>query len=362
MGQCFSVRQNKTRTRSSILNLFRNQYFFRRNTTLFPIVLILNDVNTTNIHEFDVIPENNIIEENNIIPDNNFMAQRNYDYAYNYYIQNRTFIKNCNGLDDFCNQILQKETTKTRTRKIIMQYRNITDELKPELPKLKICKSKFEETTRMYKIVKKKLNVDKIIYKKQLLLTRRLENKTRNIQQRLITSLNIENMKLYNMHEEQEEINQLYDYSNNYRQINLVRLRNKLPDEILDIISSYLPYSIRIQMINHFHNPMSYFDRLGATTLNCLAQYLSEIIYIKSLPPCFAISQYYYNDIYHLANTREEKIILIKTFISISKKEYPEAVFNFMKMISILKHAGNGRKYYHYVIFNNPLNKLIYVS
>ena len=316
MGQCFSVRQNETRTRS----------------------LILNDINITNnignIHEYDVIPNNNIIEENNIIPDDNFMAQRNYDYAYNYYIQNRTFIKNCNGLDDFCNQILQKETTKTRTRKIIMQYRNITDELKPELPKLKICKSKFEETTKMYKIIKKKLNADKIIYKKQLLLTRRLENKTRNIQQRLITSLNIENMKLYNMHEEQEDINQLYNYSNNYSsRINLVKLKNKLPDELLDIISSYLPYSIRIEIIIFVNNPMSYFDRLGSRMLDCLAQYLAETIYIKSLPPCFAISQYYHNDIYHLANTREEKIILIKMFINISKKEHPEAVFNFMKMI-----------------------------
>lgn len=357
MGQCFSIRQNTPDVESRRLIEYR-----------FPTVLILNDVDITNINRN--APDNNIIEENNIIPNNNniieniienndFIINRNYEYRYNYDFQNRTFIKNCKNLDDFCDQILEKDTTKTRTRKIVLQYRGLTNALKPELPKLEICKFKFLETTRMYKILKKKLTVDKLIYKKQLLLTRRLENKTKNIQRRLITSLNIENMKLYNMNKEQEEIYDLYNYSNT---IDLVRLKYNLPDELLDIISSYLPYYIRIQMINYIHNPLSYFERLGSTTLNCLAQYLSEIIYIKSSPPCFAISQYYHNDIYHLANTREEKIILIKTFINISKKEYPEAIFNFMKMISILKRAGNGKKYYNYVIFNNPLNKLIYVS
>jgi hypothetical protein len=317
--------------------------------------LTVTEIFDNNIDNFPL----NIIEPNNILPNIEQNIINNNNYQYSNYIRPKECIANCNDINDFYSKILEKRTTSTRTKKMLLQYKPIIEKLEIEQKKLLEDRKNFTKIELKYqKIRSEHFNLRRIL-KNQYLITNRLLIKKNKLYHRVTTAVNIENMKLYNIDCEAEKnidninINNIYNRS----YIDMDRLHNRFPDEILDIIGSYLTYNVKILMIENFHNPLSYLDRLGAKPIRSLVDYISDNIHFTGISPFFYISQVCQYDMLSIMNTRDEGIVIIKTLINIFKKKRPKIALNLLKMFAILNKAGLdyesglGKKYYQYIDF-----------
>jgi len=293
----------------------------------------------------------NIIAPNINAPNIN-ASNNNYDYQYNdrynYYIRPKECIGTCVDINDFYSKILEKRTTSTRTKKMILQYKPMIEKLEIEQKKLQEDKKNFTKIEIKYqKLREMRFNCKKVL-NKQAFLTNRLQYKKAKLHYRVTTATNIENMKLFNIDcEEEKYINMMRNVPN----INMDRLHNRFPDEILDIIGSYLPYSTRILMIEKFHNPLSYLNRLGAKPIRSLVDYISDNIHFTGISPFFYIPLVHQYDMLSIMNTRDEGIVIIKTLVNILKKKRPKIAFNLLKMFAILNKVVPEKKYYQYIDF-----------
>jgi len=131
----------------------------------------------------------------------------------------------------------------------------------------------------------------------------------------------------------------------NYGSLNIELLRSKIPDEVLKIIASYIPYNTRIEMIEHYHKPQNYLRCLSSERLQellrnmnyasyyCLTRILASdkeinlLRYEKSMPICETFR-------------KEEKIIKIKFILMILKKKDPECALRVLKVFTILNQAN----------------------
>jgi len=155
-------------------------------------------------------------------------------------------------------------------------------------------------------------------------------------------------VKLFNASQEVERLERLERIETSGT-LNLELLRSKVPDEVLKIIASYIPYKTRIEMIEHFHKPQNYLrclssDRLHELLRNmnyasyyCLTRVLASnkevnlLRYEKSMPICETFR-------------KEEKITKIKFILMILKKKDPECALRVLKVFTILNQANIANK------------------
>jgi hypothetical protein len=365
MGQCIANNFN--------FNEFSENDFHHDVSLTDPINNIEPNIIEPNIIEPNIIapninaPNNNAPNNNapNIItpninapninaPNNNYPIYNNHydyqynDYRYNNYIRPKECIRTCADINEFYDKIIDKTTTSTRTKKMILQYKPMIEKLEIEHKKLLEDRKNFTKIEIAYqKLREMRFNCKKVL-NKQVSLTNRLQYKKAKLHYRVTTATNIENMKLFNIDCEQEK----YLNMRNIPDINMDRLHNRFPDEILDIIGSYLPYSTRILMIEKFHNPLLYLNRLGAKPIRSMVDYISDNIHFTGISPFFYIPLVHQYDMLSIMNTRDEGIVLIKTLINIFKKKRPKIAFNLLRMFAILNKIGAGKKYYQYIDFN----------
>lgn len=303
---------------------------------------------------------NNIQPLNNIIPNyipvenwnDDFIPINNYD-NYDNYIKPKECINSCKDLNDFYTKILEKRTTSTRTKKMLLQYKPLIEKLEIEEKKLAEDRKKFKDIDLKYQSLRQKRFTFRSALYKQFSLTHRLNIKKNKLHNKVITAVNVENMKLYNIDCEEEKYTNMMNIVNN-RDINMQQLHNIFPNEILDVIASYLSYSTKILIIEKFHDPLSYLDRLGSKPIKSLVNYINYIagdIFFLDTSKFFFISLYYQFDMLNIMNTRDEGIAIINTAINIFKEKNPKMAFNLLKMFTILNKAGSGKKYYQHIDF-----------
>ena len=156
-----------------------------------------------------------------------------------------------------------------------------------------------------------------------------------------------------------EQRNQL---SNNDRRLNLELLRSKIPDEVLKIIASYIPYDVRIQMIEHFHKPLDYLRTVPSNSLNDLLYSVvkgNNHLLCDLSPETVAGGQLQTrkNSVIWNVNRKEESITKIKFMMTCFKRSNPEYALRLLKIFAVLDEACKYSKYKYKknIIFNLDL-------
>jgi len=156
-----------------------------------------------------------------------------------------------------------------------------------------------------------------------------------------------------------EQRNQL---SNNHRGVNLELLRSKIPDEILKIIASYIPYDVRIQMIEHFYKPLNYLRTVPSISLNDLLysvvkgnnHLLCDLSFETNAGKLLRTRK---NSLIWTVNRKEESLTKIKYMMTRFKRSNPEYALRLLKIFAVLDETCKYSKYKYKkkIIFNLDL-------
>lgn len=134
--------------------------------------------------------------------------------------------------------------------------------------------------------------------------------------------------------------------------LNLELLRSKIPDEVLNIIASYIPYTTRVEMIEHFHKPQNYLRSLSAARLNGLLHNMNYASYycltgMLASPEETKLLRCGENGSICETLRREESIVKIKFILMIFKKRDPKCALRVLKIFAILNQANITNKCKH---------------
>jgi hypothetical protein len=121
--------------------------------------------------------------------------------------------------------------------------------------------------------------------------------------------------------------------------LDLEWIATNVPNDVLKIIASYIPYDVRIQMINHFHHPLYYLRQISSIDLGNL---LYEIIsYRKVGYGCKSTLLINGSHNEYDAYRKEESLVKIKFMMTLFEERAPEFALRFLKILAVLQKANN---------------------
>jgi hypothetical protein len=134
--------------------------------------------------------------------------------------------------------------------------------------------------------------------------------------------------------------------------LNLELLRSKVPDEVLKIIASYIPYKTRIEMIEHFHKPENYLRCVSSERLDNLLYNMRYASYycltgVLASPNETKLLKSNKNTLISHTFRKEESIVKIKFILMILKKRDPESALRVLKTFAVLNQANTANKCKH---------------
>jgi hypothetical protein len=130
-------------------------------------------------------------------------------------------------------------------------------------------------------------------------------------------------------------------------------IATNIPNDVLKIIASFIPYDVRMQMINHFHHPLYYLRRISSTGLvNLLYEIISfrKVGYACKSTLLTNGSHSEYN-----AYRKEESLVKIKFMMTLFEQRAPEFALRFLKILAVLQKASsNTEKWVVLVLKQSP--------
>lgn len=129
--------------------------------------------------------------------------------------------------------------------------------------------------------------------------------------------------------------------------LNLDLLVAKIPEELIKIIASYIPYRVRIQMIDHFHHPLYYLRTISSDGLKDLIYGLMQTKEVNCCRnPLLTNGERYWG--LQTVYTKEESLTKIKYIMAHFKQRTPEFALRFMKYLAIIQKIACNYKYKKY--------------
>ena len=135
--------------------------------------------------------------------------------------------------------------------------------------------------------------------------------------------------------------------------LDLEWIASNIPNDVLKILASYIPYDVRIQMINHFHHPLYYLRQISSVGLVNL---IYEISYHKVGYGCKSTlltngNHSHEHDVYR----KEESLVKIKFMMTLFEQRAPEFALRLLKILAVLQKAGNNtQNLFGLVLKQNP--------
>jgi len=128
----------------------------------------------------------------------------------------------------------------------------------------------------------------------------------------------------------------------NTKGIDLVYMRQCLPIDVLNYISSYLPYSVYIQLLETDHKPLTLLNSFTSEHLRRIFTRFSNSVQITIL----LLAKMNEADciLYRLLKTKPEIITKIKWAIHFMKQFDPKYAYLFLKNMAILKKICGNRR------------------
>jgi len=124
--------------------------------------------------------------------------------------------------------------------------------------------------------------------------------------------------------------------------LDLEWIATNIPNDVLKIIASYIPYDVRIQMIDHFHHPLYYLRQIRSIGL---ANLIYEISYHKVGYGCKSILLTNGSHIYEYdAYRKEESLVKIKFMMTLFEQLAPEFALRLLKILAVFQKASNNTK------------------